>query len=413
MTAKPLYACIPRTVAKFPPIAHRGDTCEALLQPFEFAVLAGLLCGARAALGRQRHDASMKAGHVAVQKERQYAQQFKDAWDKHRASDEDMPAPMRRSILYVENPHKPRLRWGKRLVGRVATKGYQQKQQRLRKQAPPEIVKVTLTRYGLLRLAGLPKNGDYFRWLDAVLDRLCDHVGYRNEALASPPLVDWSSHDRKLELRVSGAWLAPPFVRVPMPLPLRGATGLALYLFLQISQDGGEIAFDTLRERLGMPACGGGAVASRALRNALKIVNAHLAAFTIEQCHALLAENIDLPEEYEIKSDDDGRLISFTAHRTLWPDDIDDGDGRFAFDGDPDEADIDADEANADEYIDNDADTDAEAITGGDIDTEDEVIERRLPKDWRKPVERASASADTDNEDDDDAKWGEYEYTDD
>jgi hypothetical protein len=391
-SAESLYVCLPRDVAKFPPIAHRGDNNKALLQPFVFAILAAVIRGGWAVLEDQRHQSAMKAGSVAVNKDRQRDQKFKDECAEHRDSPEDTPAPKRRSILRLENPYKPRIRWGKRHVGRVGSAGYRQDKQQTRQQPPPAIVPLTLTRYRLARLAGLPRKGDYLRQLDAALDRLCDFVGYENQSPGSPPLVGWSPQGRKLELQVSGAWLQPRrYVRVPMPLPLRSATALALYLFLHVSQEGGEITFTTLCQRLGIPADYGD---SRALKRALAIVNIHLGTFTEDEARALLAEGIDLPESYEIKKHDDGRLLTFKARQIHWPHDIDDGEYR---------------NADADEYEDDEAGIEADSdepeqeapiarrplmsIVGGDI--EDDQTEAEAPIERRQlsPQGRARLEA--------------------
>jgi hypothetical protein len=385
MTKRPLYVCIPRDVAKYPPIAHRGgDADRCLLAPFEFAVLAGVLAGARSALSHARHGAAMKHGLASVDRERQYHDEFKANWkevEAERLTGNRVPAPMRRSMVRLENVYKPP-RFNKAHVKRVAREGYGRARQQLRHRPPPEIVKVTASRHALLRLAGLPKNGAYLRRLDGALDRLRDVVGYRNEAPAVAPLRDWSEQ-QKLELRVSGVWLQKPFVRVALPLPLRSATALALWLFLPITAEGGQTGFDHVCRRLGIPDYGS-AVGNRALNNALAVVNAHLQAFSDDALRALAQQDIDLPECWEIEPDDDGHTIGFKAIPIQWPDPSDDDGVTFDADEDDDEGAIAADEVEADDDSADDDEpavikrrhrpapqADDSAISGGDFDADD------------------------------------------
>jgi hypothetical protein len=350
-------------------------------------------------------------------------------------SPSEAPAPRRDSILRMGNPRKPP-RFSQRHVKRVAATGYKLEQQRLREQAPPPEVIVALTRYALLRMARLPKKGTYSHKIDAALERLCKNVGYRGEAPDSAPLLDWAQRGHHLELRVSGEWLEKPFLRVVLPLPLRGATALGLYLFLHACTDGGEIPRGTLCDRLGIPNYGK-ARDDRALQSALDIVNAHLNGFSNDYCRALLDANIDLAERWEM-SDTEG-VIAFTALRVALPelddeanaaDDDDDGASETYADDDAETETDGDDEApikrrRFGQHTDGDDEAPIKrrrfgkhAISGGDIDDREAEDDDRDAPVKKRPRQLAIAlgselERDADDDGDDDPeRWEDYEWRD-
>lgn len=129
----------------------------------------------------------MKAGDAAVQLQRvsiKTSKGWKAINGARRAGvpKSQAPAPQDFSVLNLERPRYKPPRHKRRFYHKTAKQRYHEEKQEQRKAPPPEVIAVTLTRYGLLRLAGLPKNGEYLNRLDAALDRLCEVVGYNNEA---------------------------------------------------------------------------------------------------------------------------------------------------------------------------------------------------------------------------------------
>jgi hypothetical protein len=54
----------------------------------------------------------------------------------------------------------------------------------------------------------------------------------------------------KIRFRVSGDWIEPPFIKVPIPMVTRSQTALYLLLFLRCISDGGSIRLSTLATRV-------------------------------------------------------------------------------------------------------------------------------------------------------------------
>jgi hypothetical protein len=278
----PLYVFVPQRLVLTPPIAHRGSNASARVSPFEFAVLAGVLIEARAAVGNAHHTQAYQAAKSTIVQERELHQNFREKWrsvKKRRRLGEQVEAPVRRHTFPVHfvndhdyNPHKPMKL--KRALKRAGRYKYQDELRRLRRHHAPDDVVLTVSRYALLRSAGLANNGNNLRKLDQALDRLCRAVGG-----GEPPLVSWQVDAGKLELHVSGEWLRPPYVALPMPLP-RNATTLALTLFVQGIRTERSykkaISLAALCDRLGVPSWGPTA-ANRSINAALDSLNELLA----------------------------------------------------------------------------------------------------------------------------------------
>lgn len=176
------------------------------------------------------------------------------------------------------------------------------------------MIPLVLSRYALLRLAGLVVCSANRRRLDAALDRLCRPVGDA-EHPASPLPTDWQTTAAGLDLQVSGEWLEPPFAALPLPLPmLRSPNALSLYLFLQGIDTRGikaaVIQFVKLCQRLGIPFRHGAAYCGRKLDAALDVVNSHLATLPFE---ALAKHKVRPPAECRIEVEDKGRALRFVG----------------------------------------------------------------------------------------------------
>jgi hypothetical protein len=273
--------------------------------PFEFSVLAGVLVKARAVVSNAHHEQAFQAGNAAIAQETQYAQKYKEDWrrvKKRRRLGEEAEAPIRRHTFdardsdYDYNPRRPmQRRKAVKLAGRV---NYKAELKRLRQHDGSDVV-VEVSRYALLRAAGLANKGENLRRLEQALDRLCRPVGGGREP-SSPLLIAWKVADGKLVLQVSGEWLLPGYVQVPFPLP-RNATTLALYLFVRAvkAERSGrsQISLATLCDRLGM-ASWGPTVANRTLNAALDGLNKLLAKLDRA---ALAKADITLPISCEIE----------------------------------------------------------------------------------------------------------------
>jgi hypothetical protein len=295
---------LPRRLLLHPPIARRGSTASARVTPFEFHLLVGVLVQAQAAASDAVHAKAFEAGARAIALEQHLATQFKQEWQEvkqRRRRGEPAEAPERYHTFagidgstHSYKPLKPRakaVRWAGHLK-------YQKAHRRARRN--PDDVVLTITRYALLRSAGLANAGSNLRKLEAALDRLCRAVGD-----GIPPLLGWKQEGKRLCLQVAREWLQPPYARFPLPLP-PSATALALALFAWGVTDGeppnkrGSIGFAQLCDRLDVPRWGN-RVLNRTVKRALDIVNDQLEALD-PQRGALAKERVFPPESYEIEA---------------------------------------------------------------------------------------------------------------
>ena len=166
--------------------------------------------------------------------------------------------------------------------------GYRQHREEPRPRGAPATIKITLSRYALLRGSLLPDNGRNRRALYGALDRLCDLVGWGDEP-HSALLTGWfETRSGKLCLSVCGEWLDPPWHRVPLPLPLCSVNATALFLFLHaVKVDGNAeknraIALGKLCNRLGIPFWRP-ALDKRRVDAALAIINQHLTTWVLRR----------------------------------------------------------------------------------------------------------------------------------
>jgi hypothetical protein len=117
--------------------------------------------------------------------------------------------------------------------------------------------------------------------------------------------------DGRWSIVVDCRWFAPPFAKIPKPLP-QSPAALALYLLLRnfrkqpASRKG--IRFDTLCQLLGISNDRGPLASSDALNRALDAVNDHLTRLPVRKLHAA---KVRVPARYELDHDDDGINLRF------------------------------------------------------------------------------------------------------
>jgi hypothetical protein len=341
MTDRPLYVCIPNFMLRRPPIAHRGGDSDLRVTPFEFAVLAGVLVAARrGALSEQRFQHAWQAGgRPKIEQQREYVSQFRQDWQdtkqqrRRGASKHQAPAPRMRHAFdarrYYDsenerneadmtgrrerNAYRPLKR--RKLIKLAGREGFAVAYQRQRDAPAPAMLAVTVSRYGLLRDAGLADTGPNRDKLDAALNRLCQPIG---DAVSL--LSEWRADQHGLHLQVRGDWLDPPYQRLPLPLP-KSSNVLALYLFLNSINTGSvrrnaQIDCARLFDLLGMAWR-----RSRVLDQTLRLLNQHLVNLTLERRKALAAcrPSINPPTGYEIEAT--GNVVRFTDVPFQWHDD--------------------------------------------------------------------------------------------
>lgn len=335
--AAPLYVCMSNFICQRPPIAHRGGDAKGRVTPFEFAMLAGVLNAARATLSQQHFDRAWRAGGApTIKQQRQHVKQFRDDWEETKrkrrrgASKQQAPAPRMRHAFpaarYYENENerneglgdrpdrnarRPLMR--RKLIKAAGREGFKEELRRQRQAPAPDTLAVPVSRYTLLRCAGLADSGPNRAKIDAALDRLCQPI-----ADTDGVLIKWRSEKHGLQLQVRGAWLNPPFERLPMPLP-KSANVLALYLWLNGINTGyvhrnGGIDCGRLFELLGLSWR-----RFRHLQRALDLVNAYLDRLSLDYRKALAKCRIELPHGYEIEPR--GNAVCFHAIPFQWHDD--------------------------------------------------------------------------------------------
>jgi hypothetical protein len=170
-----------------------------------------------------------------------------------------------------------------------------------------------------------------------------------------------------LHLKVSGEWLQLSFGKVPLPLPMSGATVLALFLFIctikpnNISKRATDFAH--LCRRLGIPNYGS-YKNSRAIERAFKGLNAHLATLDYDALYEEAKISFAAIYKMAIAGDNSVRIKSY--------EDANDAVDHEADDRSP------ADYVTDDDDDDEDDDIEAEADEAEDaVADEPEVIERR------------------------------------
>ena len=332
---KPL-AFVPTKILLKPPIQHRntGEAKHYLLVD-QFAVAIGAVMAARVVYDNNLHKEAFElGGGKGIERE-------KAADDRHRASmaemnrrrkrGEDAPFPERHHTFPTESlydkasldslitgelkqfDHYHTVPLG-RLLKAAGSHGYKQLKKKLRKQPPPDIICVEISKRALLRRSGLQDDGGNYHRLKSTLNRLKRRVGPKG-----PVLKDWALlPNGPLRLRVSGRWLRPPFGRIAWPPPLRSATACALFMFLNaidtgvLNQKG--IRLKSLYGVLGIEARWSNADALRTLNRALATVNKHLNTINRDAIDKLSDRlKIKVPAQYVIEPMADDEKIRFKA----------------------------------------------------------------------------------------------------
>jgi hypothetical protein len=255
-SATPVFACLPKTILKHPPVAHRNRPDDGLLSVFECAIAAAAVAVARGQIASVRHAFALGIGRAALREQRgqlgegsKWLAQFKVGGGTN---------------------------YEFALAG---ASGYLDGQQAFECAGRPKTISLEMTKSTLLRAAGLSRKGANHARLDAALSRLRSPVRAGRREL--PPLLKGYRRlaGGKLRLLIDGAWLPHVIGRVPMPVPTSGANVLALFLFLcgtdQRSVSRPSIAAEKLCDLVGISWSRPGH-AQRALDRALERVNRHL-----------------------------------------------------------------------------------------------------------------------------------------
>lgn len=182
-----LYVPVPREWLWRPVIADSDG-----LTPFVFAIACAVLNLAHKDLRELRHEEAWAAGGAEI---------------NVLEEDEKYDAKQTGALAYAERKKlKPR---------------------------PPKILTVKTTKRALLAAVRLGDNGRYKKQITAALERLTQPLADN----IRPPLLR-SFREKPLTLEISGVWLKPPYVRLPLPLLLHSRSGLALFLWLQTINTG-------------------------------------------------------------------------------------------------------------------------------------------------------------------------------
>lgn len=293
------FAFLPRELVTHPPIEST---------PFEVSVCVGSLRAAWEVWSQTMHRVSLQYGHESIKIENELADDFRkqtDAYASRKKNRRDkFPVRIYTYDRMGQPTHKP-IKRSQALV-KAGSIGYQMHRDTMLREGPKSI-KVELSRCRLLTLSGLSADGKNMAKLDATLDQLGKPVG----KLCSP-LLSWCiSKSGRLRIELEGTWLTPPFVRVPIPLPLKSTTALSIYLFVHgiktgpINRKG--MSLSALCQRLGVRR---DRFAQRALDRALDIIDKHLAGLPMKE---LIKQGIKLAGGYRIKVIEENKYLRFEA----------------------------------------------------------------------------------------------------
>src|SRR5262245_40775864 len=243
------YACLPRWLLHAPPVKHRHKTSERWrLDCFEFAILAAVVCVARSTLDAAIHRTALAQGKIRIERERR-------------------------------NPSNPKDDEGKKIhrsdaIEQAGRFGYRARRRLLRQKPPPDLIEISLTKCHLLNAASLSDSVGNVAKVAPTLNRLCRRVDRDHE----PLLKGWKIEAERLIIQVNGKWLAPPFCRVPVPLP-HTTTALALFLYLRVLDlwrlNTKVVALKDVAHRLGLRWHRPAYVYAK-LQHAVAAVNAHI-----------------------------------------------------------------------------------------------------------------------------------------
>ena len=260
-----LFACLPQPVLKHPPIVHRGQPADGLLEVFEVAIAAAVLKLAWQAMADARHLAGLKQGKTTIRKERA---------DIGRSSAQDTREYNARKIPNGFTGKKTP--WGFYMAGSA---GYKEGREGF---VPPAVLRIEATPTGLLRAARMSENSRNINRVAAALDRLCEPVQVGADELPALIRTRERLDNTRVRLTLEPAWMPSVIGRVPLPLPTRGncRVVLALYLFLAGADQRTSVKTTMLLEAL----CDLVGIREtryshrrRTLDKALNIINEHLA----------------------------------------------------------------------------------------------------------------------------------------
>ena len=329
-----LYTSLPLAICKAPPIAHRGGKDARGFAPFDIAVMSAVLWHAWDAHAQANHQRSYRvAGETIKEERRRYQQQHPEAWrdvKEQRRRGEHAPAPMLMHTWGVAEHQPMPIAEAAPLAGQ---RGYNKDKGEHRGDPPPDVIEVTVSQRGLLAVAGLSKSAAQTAKLLGALDRLQRPLD--GDAYPRTPLLrQWHKTEHGLHLLVSGEWLEPSYRQVPLPLPVRGATIQALYLWTFAIQPWSPrqrhkaIYFHKLCQRLGMPLRGS-FIARRGIDRAVDGVNEHLYRLDLR---ALSRAGVKAPEKIDIINAGPGR-VRLKAELPNWDaeDNVDNDDPAAAY----------------------------------------------------------------------------------
>jgi hypothetical protein len=283
----PSFVFIPRELLTHPPIRHRGETEEAGLSVFEFAVAAAIILLARQARRNAGHRAALQTGRKAMRRLRSQRHPIRDT-----------------SAFSADEQFQ--------MEGSAA---FERGLARFYKEHAEEDIPIKSTRAELLRLAGLSRKAENNHRVSDALNRLTRSVG------KFPRVLAHGRFGKTLILTVTAEWVPfRRFGRVDLPLLTSGPTALALQLFLSGIDKSGRtsIKAEVLYRRLGIrtpwPAH-----AIRALESAHGRVNDHRRGLGLEtfeiverRGQRLSFRGIDSnPDQDEKEEGVDGRQVAW------------------------------------------------------------------------------------------------------
>lgn len=294
------YGCLPRIIAQ--------DARQHDLAPDECLIMAVLISAAMVATREDNFAQAMKVGRKKIDAVVSFDEEFVEAWKEKRQAAKVgtyMPAPER---AVVSKRHKGDTTTYKRgnlskLTTASGKAGFAAGLKLARSRIKPEGVSFRVSRRALLRRAHLGTSGQHFARLRHILDRLSSGLMLTGREIPMPPLISIDDHDGdELKLTVSGYWLTLPYVRVPLPWPVRSAPAAALLLVIQCLPVGsiqrGHIGIRELGERIGL--FGPRAQTRRAIIRAMNVINVRIDDLSPETFVACEAAGFKIPVAYAL-----------------------------------------------------------------------------------------------------------------
>jgi hypothetical protein len=286
----PDFVCLPNSILKDPPVHHTHTPARCcFLTPAQWSVACAVLVKARDAWVQERSRRSFIAGMRGIEHEKEDDARYRAEWEEVKAARKQgykREAPLRHhsfgshgerdNLRSTFNPLEPRVAF---IV--AGSRFNKREYKKLTRKPAPEVVTIELSPYEILKLTGRHHNARKLRAVESVLDRLTQPIaaGREQGSFQHPSvLVAWCKlPDGKLSLLVdSGYWLPhEKYGQVPMPLPTKSPSGLALFMFLHFINPDEEprrgIEPQKLFDRLGIRRRN----AARYLDRALEVTNDH------------------------------------------------------------------------------------------------------------------------------------------